>query len=51
MAANYELHYVEYDSIVTTKGSGNDFILFSESNVSSSELVKNKINAKLYNKE
>ena len=49
-AIDYGIHYVEYDSQIVVKGGGNNFILFSETNISNSVLSKNKINAKKYDK-
>ena len=48
IASDWDIHYVEYDSYVSTKGSGNDFILFSKESNSNSISATNRVGAKNY---
>lgn len=50
IASDWDIHYVEYDSYVSTKGSGNDFILFSKESNSNSISATNRVGAKNYDK-
>jgi hypothetical protein len=50
IASSWDIHYVEYDSYVTTKGSGNEFILFSKESDSNSISATNRVGAKNYYK-
>jgi len=51
IASYWDIHYVEYDSYVTTKGSGNEFILFSKESNSNNISANNRVGAKNYFKD